>query len=61
MEQWLSDTERGEQKYLKKKTRHGATVSTANLTWTDVGSNPEHRVENMATNRLEIKACNSSI
>jgi hypothetical protein len=39
-EYWWSDTYRGEQKYsTQRKTCPSATLSTINLTWTDLGLN----------------------
>jgi hypothetical protein len=51
MEHRWNETGRGKQKYWGK-TCPSATLSTTNLTWTDLGSNPGLRGERPATNRL---------
>ena len=45
-------TDKGEPKYWGSKTCHSATLSTTNLTWTVLGSNPNLRLERPATDRL---------
>jgi len=42
----------GENRSAGRETCPIATLSTTNLTWTALRSNPGHRAERMATNRL---------
>jgi hypothetical protein len=42
----------GENQSTRGKTCPNATLSTTNLTWTDLGSNPGLRGESPATNRV---------
>jgi hypothetical protein len=52
MEHWWKHTVAKTPKYLEKKTFPTATLSTTNLTWTGLGSNPGVRGERAATNIL---------
>jgi hypothetical protein len=49
--QWWNDTDRKNQRTLKK-TNPNATFSTANSTWTDLGTNLGLIGENLVTNCL---------
>jgi len=44
-----------------RKTCPSATLSTINLTWTDLGSNPGLRGERPATNRLSLTTAYSKM
>jgi hypothetical protein len=48
---WWNENWQGKPKYLEE-TCPGATLSTTNPTWPDLGSNPVHRGGKPATNRL---------
>jgi hypothetical protein len=52
MEHRWNEIDRGKRMYFGKKTFTIATLSIANPTWTDVGSNPGLRGERPTTNRL---------
>jgi hypothetical protein len=51
MEHQWNEFDRGKPT-TRRKTCPSATLSTTNLTWTDLGSNPGLRGERPATNRL---------
>jgi hypothetical protein len=53
MEQWGNDNDR-ENRSTRRRTRPSATLSTIDLTWTGLGSNPGHSSERPATNRLSV-------
>jgi hypothetical protein len=53
VEQWWSDIDNGKTETLgKKEPCPSATLSTTNLTWTDLESKAGHHGERSATNRL---------
>jgi hypothetical protein len=54
MKMSVEHTDRGKPKYWEKNLTQSDTLSTTNLTWTDLGSNPDVRVERPATNRAKI-------
>jgi len=51
IEYWHNDKAR-ENRHARIKACPSGTMSAANLTWTDLGSNPELRGQRPATNRL---------
>jgi hypothetical protein len=58
MEHWSNDTDSGKSKYKERKTCHSATLSTNNLTRSEMGSNTSLRVERLATDRLSHGTAN---
>jgi hypothetical protein len=51
MEHWWSDNDRRKPKDSAKPCP-SATLSTTNITWTSLGSNPDPDIERPANNRL---------